>query len=43
MKKIVLPVANNGVVVSLNPRKTPCAASESRTAGAPSDLKDRYL
>lgn len=38
-----LPVAYNGVVVSLNPRNTPCVASERRTAGAPSDLRDKYL
>ena len=39
----MLPVAYNGVVVSLNPRNTPCVASERRTAGAPSDLRDKYL
>lgn len=41
--KTSLPVAYNGVVVSLKPRKTPCMAKERRTAGAPSDLSVRYL
>jgi len=35
---LFLPVAYNGVFVSLKPRKTPCMASDSSTAGAPSDL-----
>lgn len=34
-----LPMANRGVFVSLNPRKTPCMANDRRTAGAPSDLR----
>ena len=33
---------NRGVVVSLNPRKTPCIANDRRTAGAPSDLNVKY-
>lgn len=40
--KTEIPVAYNGVLVSLSPRKTPCIASESRTAGAPSDLNVKY-
>lgn len=35
-------MAYKGVVVSLNPRKTPCIANERRTAGAPRDLNFRY-
>ncbi len=37
-----LPVAYKGVLVSLNPRKTPCMAKERRTAGAPSALSVKY-
>lgn len=40
---IYIPVANKGVVVSLNPRKTPCMARDRRTAGEPSDLKVKYF
>ncbi|BAS75912.1 Os01g0919150 [Oryza sativa Japonica Group] len=32
----------NGVLVSLNPLKTPCIARDSSTAGAPRDLTTRY-
>ena len=37
-----LPVANSGVLVSLNPRNTPCVANARTTAGAPMALSARY-
>ena len=36
-------MAYKGVLVSLNPRKTPCMAKERRTAGAPRALNVKYL
>lgn len=36
-----LPIAYRGVLVSLNPRKAPCAASAITMAGEPKALKVR--
>lgn len=41
--QMYLPVAYKGVLVSLKPRKTPCMASETATAGDPSALSVRYF
>lgn len=38
----ILPLAYNGVFVSLKPRKTPWLAREITTAGAPRPRKDKY-
>ena len=43
MKANNSPVAYRGVLVSLKPRKIPCIANETRTEGAPNDLKVKYL
>jgi hypothetical protein len=41
--KCLSPVAYKGVLVSLKPRKTPCIASDKRTAGEPSALNVKYF